>query len=359
MMHYIVVGTRPEIIKMSPLVEAFSKNNIDFRLVHTGQHYSYDMDRVFFDELELPNPDYKFDIGSGTHAETTSKILLNSERIMLKDIPESVLVEGDTNTVLGSALAAVKLNIKVAHVEAGLRSNDLRMPEEYNRILTDHISEYLFAPTNLARDNLLKENIDKDKIFVTGNTIVDAVYRNLGLSSKKSSIMDTLGLNKDKYILLTMHRQENVDDKRILADVIDALNKISAHYGIKIIFPIHPRTEKNLINFNLNKELSKDILKINPTGYLDFLELEKNARLILTDSGGVQEEACILKIPCVTLRLSTERPETVHVGANVVAGLKTEGILNSVETMINKKRSWSNPFGDGNSSKKIVKVLMQ
>ena len=359
MMHYIVVGTRPEIIKMSPLVEAFSKNNIDFRLVHTGQHYSYDMDRVFFDELELPNPDYKFDIGSGTHAETTSKILLNSERIMLKDIPESVLVEGDTNTVLGSALAAVKLNIKVAHVEAGLRSNDLRMPEEYNRILTDHISEYLFAPTNLARDNLLKENIDKDKIFVTGNTIVDAVYRNLGLSSKKSSIMDTLGLNKDKYILLTMHRQENVDDKRILADVIDALNKISAHYGIKIIFPIHPRTEKNLINFNLNMELSKDILKINPTGYLDFLELEKNARLILTDSGGVQEEACILKIPCVTLRLSTERPETVHVGANVVAGLKTEGILNSVETMINKKRSWSNPFGDGNSSKKIVKVLMQ
>lgn len=359
MTHYIVVGTRPEIIKMSPLVEAFSKSNIDFKLVHTGQHYSYDMDKVFFDELELPNPDYKFNILSGTHAETTSKVLLNSERIMIKDTPESVLVEGDTNTVLGSALAAVKLNIKVAHVEAGLRSNDLRMPEEYNRILTDHISEYLFAPTNLARENLLKENIDKDKIFVTGNTIVDAVYRNLELSSKKSGIMNRLGLDKDSYILLTMHRQENVDDKKILANVVDSLNKISANYGIKIIFPIHPRTEKNLVNFNLNKELSKDILKINPTGYLDFLELEKNAKLILTDSGGVQEEACILKVPCVTLRLSTERPETVHVGANVVAGLKIEGILNSVETMINKKRSWGNPFGEGDSSKKIIKILMQ
>lgn len=356
----IILGTRPEIIKMSPIINACEEENIQYQLIHSGQHYSYEMDKVFFQELELPEVDYNLDVGSGTHAGQTAKILAGVEKILIKENygkNDIVLVEGDTNTVLASSLAATKLRIKVGHVEAGLRSYFRGMPEEINRTLTDHISDYLFAPTENAKKNLLREGIDKDKIFVTGNTIVDSVYQNLAIAKEKigSKIFKKLNIDKGNYFLLTLHRQENVDIEERLKGVVDGLNLISKKYNLPIIFPIHPRTKKMIEKFNL--ESDKNIKMISPIGYLEFLQLEANAKLILTDSGGVQEESCILKIPCVTLRDNTERPETIEVLGNILVGCDKKKIIKGAELMLNKKRDWKNPFGDGNAAKRIVKIL--
>ncbi|CAB3289173.1 UDP-N-acetylglucosamine 2-epimerase [Methanocaldococcus lauensis] len=358
----IVLGTRPEIIKLSPIIRVLEKTNIDWNIIHTNQHYSENMDKIFFDELNLPKPKYNLGIGSGTHGEQTGKMLIKVERVLLKEKPNVVIVQGDTNTVLSGALAASKLKIKIAHVEAGLRSFDRNMPEEINRVLTDHISDYLFAPTDIAKNNLLREGIKENKIFVVGNTIVDATLQNLKIAEKNENVkkfFNTLKNNGD-YFLLTLHRSENVDNKKRLKNIIEGILYLTKIYDEHIIFPIHPRTKKRLEEFNLLNKLKNNekINIIEPVGYLEFLMLEKNAKLILTDSGGIQEEACILKTPCITLRDNTERPETLSVGANILVGDDKEKLINAVNIMLNKNRNWENPFGDGKSGEKIVKILI-
>ena len=341
---------------MSPIIRECEQRNLDYFVLHTGQHYSYNMDRVFFEQLELPDAKYNLDIGSGSHAEQTGKMLIGIEKILLKEEPDVVLVEGDTNTVVAGALAAVKLHIKVGHVEAGLRSYYREMPEEINRIVADHCADYLFAPTEKAKEILLGEGIEEEKIFVTGNTIVDAVYQNLEIAQKKANILAELGLEKQNYFLVTAHRQENVDNKQRFDGILKGLQLINKEYDMPVIYPIHPRARKRMKEFGLNAD---GIELIEPLDYLSFLQLEANAKLVLTDSGGVQEETCILKVPCVTLRDNTERPETLEVGSNMLAGTQPEKILNMVEKMINKKKDWENPFGDGKAGKRIIKILMK
>jgi len=351
----IILGTRPEIIKMSPIVRYLKEKSVDFFILHTGQHYSYEMDRIFFQELELPDVDYNLEVGSSTHGQQTGRMLSEIENVLLKEKPDNILVQGDTNTVLAGALAASKLGIKVGHVEAGLRSFDRSMPEEVNRVIADHLSDYLFAPTVTAQQNLIREGISNEKIFVCGNTVVDALFQNIGISENKLSVLDDLDLQKGGYFLVTAHRQENVDNEDHLNDIVHGLLCLYQRYGLPIIFAAHPRTAKRLADFNIT--LPDEIKTIQPPGYLEFLQLEKYAELVLTDSGGVQEETCILKVPCVTLRNNTERPETIDVGSNILVGTDPSKILDGANVMINKPRDWINPFGDGKASEKIISVL--
>ena len=357
----IVVGTRPEIIKMSSIIgeckrrKQESSDNFDYFVLHTGQHYSYNMDQVFFEQLELPAPKYNLDVGSGSHAEQTGKILVGIENVLIKEKPDVVLVQGDTNTVLAGALAASKLHIKVGHVEAGLRSYDRGMPEEINRVLVDHISDFLFAPTEKSRQILLTEGIPEEKIFITGNTIVDAVHQNLKLANETENILEKLGLKQQEYFLVTAHRQENVDDKSRFQGILTGLQGISKEHGLPVVYPIHPRAKKMIKEFDFEPN---GINLIEPVDFLDFLQLENNARIVLTDSGGVQEETCILGRPCVTLRDNTERPETIDVGYNVLAGTQSEDIIDSVfSIMSNREIGGDSPFGDGRAGEKIVDIL--
>lgn len=349
----IILGTRPEIIKMSPIIRECEKLNLDYFIIHTGQHYSYNMDRMFFEQLELPDTKYNLNIGSGSHAEQTGNMLIGIEKVLLEEEPDIVLVEGDTNTVLAGALAAVKLGIKVGHVEAGLRSYDRKMPEEINRILTDHCSDYLYAPTENSRIILLGEGLPEDKIFVTGNTIVDAVYQNLEFADKKGDALKNLGFSQGVYFLATVHRQENVDDRMCFSSILKGLEFVSEEFNIPIVYPVHPRAKKRMKEFRFNPKL----ILLDAVDFLTFLQLERSASLILTDSGGVQEEACILGVPCVTLRDNTERPETVDVGANIIAGTKPNDILEKSKFMLKRELRWNNPFGDGNAAIKIVSLL--
>lgn len=351
----IILGTRPEIIKMSPIIRECENRELDYFTLHTGQHYSYTLDKIFFRDLELPDAKYNLNIGSGTHAEETGTMLIGIEKVFAKEKPDVVLVEGDTNTVLAGALAAVKLGIKVGHVEAGLRSFDRSMPEEINRILTDHCSDYLFAPTMKAKENLLREGVEENKIFVTGNTIVDAVYQNLEIAKRKVDVLKMLNLNPEEYFLVTAHRQENVDVKERLKGIFDGLKLVYDMFNFPIIYPIHPRTMEKINVFRLG--VPKGIKLIEPLGFLEFLQLEANAKLVLTDSGGVQEESCILKVPCITLRDNTERPETLEVGSNILAGTNKGRVLKCSKEMIDKKRNWNNPFGDGKAGEKIIEVI--
>ncbi len=351
----IVLGTRPEIIKMSPVIRVCEHLGLDYFIIHTGQHYSYNLDKIFFEQLELPNARYNLDAGSGSHAEQTGKIMSGVEKILMnEEQPDIVLVEGDTNTVLAGALAAAKLGIRVGHVEAGLRSYDRSMPEEINRVLTDHCSDYLFAPTEKARQILLGEGIPDNKIYVTGNTIVDAVYQNLSISDDGMDPLNELELSPEGYFLATAHRQENVDVKSRFEGIIKGLELVTREFDLPVVYPVHPRARKMMNLFGLR---ANGVELIEPVDYLSFLRLESEAKLVLTDSGGVQEEACILKVPCVTLRENTERPETLEVGSNVLAGAEPERILECVRAMLNVENSWQNPFGDGRAGERIVEIL--
>jgi UDP-N-acetylglucosamine 2-epimerase (non-hydrolysing) len=352
----VIVGTRPEIIKMAPIIRECQRSNLNYFILHTGQHYSYNMDKIFFEQLELPEPIYNLDIRSGSHAEQSAKIILRMENILIKEQPNIVLVEGDTNTVLAAALTASKLHIKIGHVEAGLRSYDRSMPEEINRILTDHCSDYLFAPTKKSRQILLKEGIPQKNIFVTGNTIVDAVFQNIKLANKKVNILHDLDLKKQEYFLITTHRQENVDDQKRFSGIVDGLKQVHKKYNIPIIYPIHPRSRKKLYDFKLNID---GITLINPLDFLSFLQLENNAKVVLTDSGGVQEETCILGTPCVTLRDNTERPETLDVGSNILSGTNPKKILKCISIMYDRHNKWKNPFGSGKAGKQIIGILKE
>jgi len=352
----IVLGTRPEIIKMSPIIRVLEKKSIDFFILHSGQHYSYNMDQVFFEQLRLPQPKYNLKVGSGTHAEETGKMMIGIEKVLLDEKPSIVLVEGDTNSVLAGSLAAVKVGLDVGHVEAGLRSYDRSMPEEINRIVADHISQILFAPTEKARGNLLYEGIKEEKIHVTGNTIVDAVYQNLELANESlgKRFLESLGIVEGNYFLATVHRQENVDNPKRFKGILEGLKLVQDYFGMPIVYPIHPRSRKMMKEYGFDPG---KIVLTEPIDYLSFLTLESRAKLVFTDSGGVQEEACILKVPCVTLRDNTERPETIEVGANTLAGAEPKRILEKTKLMIDDDRGWPNPFGDGKAGERIVSIL--
>jgi UDP-N-acetylglucosamine 2-epimerase (non-hydrolysing) len=349
----LVFGTRPEIIKLSPIMRYCESKKMDYFMVHTGQHYSYSMDKVFFSELSLTKPKYRLNT-SRAGASQIGVMISEIIKIFSKNRPDIVLVQGDTNSVLAGALAASTLGIPVGHVEAGLRSFDRAMPEERNRVLTDHLSSLLFAPTKEASENAAKECIEAKKIFITGNTIVDATYQNLELS-RKSNILKKMKLTKKQYILATVHRQENVDNKERFSNILRGFEAIQKRFDMPVICPLHPRSRKMMKRFGIKAQITLT----EPLGFLDFLQLENNARLILTDSGGVQEEACILGVPCVTLRNNTERPETIKVGMNMLAGTNPERILRSAEKMINIRAGKKNPFGDGKATEKIMDIVMK
>ncbi len=352
----VLVGTRPEIIKLAPVVHACEKTGIPCSIIHTGQHYSETLDAVFFEQLELPEPAYNLEVGSGPHGEQTGKMLIGIERILRQENPEVLLVQGDTNSVLAGALAASKLEVELGHVEAGLRSFDRQMPEETNRILADHVAEYLFAPSQQSKDHLLAEGIDSDRISVTGNTIVDALEQYRSVAQQQSTILEELDLTANRYFLMTAHRQENVEDTKRLGSILEGVAATAADYNLPVVYPVHPHTQQQISEFEIS--VPDRIRLIKPCEYLDFLRLEAEAKLILTDSGGVQEEACILGVPCVTLRNSTERPETLAVGANELAEPQPESLAESIDRMIAKSGDWENPFGDGQASKRIVQTVV-
>ena len=305
-----IIGTRPQFIKCAPISKELRKYHQEL-LIHTGQHYDFEMSKLFFDQLGIQEPDYNLGVGSGNQGEQTGKMLIEIEKVLLKEKPNFVLVFGDTNTTLAGALAASKLHIKVGHIEAGLRSFDRRMPEETNRVLTDHCSDLLFCPTETAVKILGTEGIEKG-VYLTGDVMVDALKENIKIAEQKSMILDQLSLKQEEYYLATIHRPENTDAFCVIE---------------KIVFPCHPRTEKLLKQFGLWDMLTKKVKVMKPIGYLDMLMLEKNAKKILTDSGGVQKEAYILKVPCITLRENTEWVETIEDGWNVLAGANKEKIF--------------------------------
>jgi len=352
----LIAGTRPEIIKMAPVIRALEEQSQSYVFVHCGQHYDYNMSQKFIEELELPTPNYGFKVKANSAGQQTSKILTLMERVVKKEKPDVVLVEGDTNGVLASALAAIKLNVPVGHVEAGLRSFDLRMPEEHNRRLVDHLSKYLFAPTETAKKNLKREHV-WGSIHVTGNTVIDAVIQHMPLAEKKSNIMDTMRFKR--FALVTAHRAENVDDTAVLENFVEAFIESS----IPIVYPVHPRTRKRLRQHKMWNKLStaQNIQLLEPSSYFDFLVLMKNCEMLITDSGGLQEEATAppIRKPVLIIRLSTERPEAVEAGFAKLVGVEKQGILKAIEQTLAKENKLpkTSPYGDGAAAKRIVQIL--
>ena len=348
-----VVGARPQFIKMAPVSRELRKHFEEI-VIHTGQHYDYEMNRIFFEQLNIPEPDYYLGVGSGSHGYQTGEMLKKIEEVLVREEPDIVLVYGDTNSTLAGALAAVKLHIKVAHVEAGLRSFDKRMPEEVNRVLTDHVSDYLFAPTETAVKNLHNEGI-REGVYLTGDVMYDALLHNIRIARKESKILTELGLTPGEYILATVHRAENTEGRERLESIIEAF----IESGELIVFPAHPRTRKYLEAYSLIDEVEKagNVLMIPPVGYLDMLALEENARKILTDSGGVQKEAYFLKVPCITLRERTEWIETVEDGWNILVGAEREKILRAIREFEPRGETYTYRFGDGKTSERIAKIL--
>lgn len=354
----LILGTRPEIIKMAPIVRACQKRHLDFFILHTGQHYSRELNTQIFKDLELPRPKYNLGVGGQPYRMQVGLMVRDIMEILKIEKPHVSIVQGDTISVLSGALASNRLGIKVAHHEAGLRSHDITMPEEINRVIVDQISDFLFAPSKEAVQNLKEESRNSHKVYLTGNTIVDAVLENAQIVDKKVNILNKLKLKTKKYIVVTAHRSENVDDPKRLQNIITGLELVGKNIKLPLIYPMHPRTKKNLQTFGI--KIPKEVKVIDPLSFLEFLQLEKNAALVITDSGGLQEECFILKVPCITLRDNTERPETVKFGGNIVAGNKPEKILSAAKKMLNKKiTSKAEPFGDGKAGGKIVDILVR
>ena len=354
----VVAGTRPEIIKIAPIVRALGKNKIPTIFVHCGQHYDYNMSRQFIEDLELPSPDYAYKIRAHSPGSQTAQIIKYMDKVLKETLPAVVLVEGDTNSVLAAAVAANKRDIAVGHVEAGLRSFDLRMPEEHNRRLTDHLSTFLFAPTERAKANLKSESV-WGKIYVTGNTAIDAVIQHLPIAEKKSKILKKIPF--EKFVLATAHRAENVDDMAVLKTLMEVI----ASSPVPVVYPMHPRTKKRLRQNNMYKKISKaeNVHILPPLGYLDFLVLMKKSELIITDSGGIQEEATAPSIrkPVLVIRLSTERSEAVETGFAQVVGLEKNEILASIKKSLARRKELprTSPFGDGTAADKIVEIIQK
>jgi UDP-N-acetylglucosamine 2-epimerase (non-hydrolysing) len=348
----IVFGTRPEIIKLAPLIKILNKKSTS--LIFTGQHYDYQMGMQFIKQLGIKKPDYTMKLPKGNPSTQIADIINKLSKFLVKESPDTVIVQGDTNTVLAASIASLKSNIPVSHVESGLRSNDWRMPEEHNRIAVDHISELLFAPTLISKNNLVSEKVH-GKIFVTGNTVIDAINQFAKISKNYS----TLSIDVKDYALMTLHRSENVDKKEILSSIIKGILDSNQNF----VFPIHPRTYKQLKKFGLYNKLkiSKNILMLNSVGYFEMLELMKNCQYIVTDSGGIQEEATasMIRKKVVIVRKTTDRPETVLSGFSEIAGTKSSNILKYLKktadnpTIGNKK----SPYGKGNASKIISQQL--
>ncbi len=358
----IILGTRPEIIKMAPVVDQIEKNAVKNILIHTGQHYDHEMSEGFFIDLELKKPDYNIGVGSGSHGKQTAAMITSLEDILFDEKPDLVMVQGDTNAVLAGALTASKLNIPVGHVEAGLRSYDKTMPEEINRQMADIASTMFFVPTEEAGLNLLFENINPHDIFITGNTIVDACKRHLKIAERRSTIISELDIAGD-ILTLTLHRAENVDDPVRLKNIISSILELE---DITVVFPVHPRTSKALKALGVYDLLqnSPNIKIIKPIGYFDFLQLLSRSKYVMTDSGGIQEEAITLNIPCMTLRYNTERPETVTAGGNILVGADKDRILKTYHDISNDPARYNamkrakNPYGNGDSSKRILKAVI-
>lgn len=356
----VVLGTRPEIIKLAPAVWALERYAVPYALIHTGQHYSYEMDRLFFDALDLPEPTLNLKAGEAgaRHGAQTGLMLQRLEQAFVELGIDRAMVHGDTNSTLAGALTAAKLNLPIAHVEAGLRSYDRSMPEEVNRVVTDHISTHLFAPTAQAAANLAAEGI-RTGVEVTGNTIVDTVFRLRGRFEAGQELA-RLGLKAKEYLFLTLHRQENTDDPGRLREILRGLHLAAAQTGLPLVFSLHYRTKERLAAAGLMGQLEA-IPRLRvlhpPVGLFESLELQYHALVVLTDSGGLQEESCILGTPCVTIRENTERPETLAIGSNVLAGYSAEGIAAAVGQMAGRQPNWQNPFGDGLAGQRCVASL--
>lgn len=346
-----VVGVRPQFVKASVVSRELRKSNKEC-LIHTGQHYDYEMNKIFFEELGIPEPDYYLGVGSGSHGQQTGEMLRKLEEVLMVEKPDLVLTYGDTNSTLAGALAASKLGIKNAHIESGLRSFDKSMPEEINRILTDHCSDILFCPTQNAVNNLEEEGITKN-VYLTGDVMVDSLLLNKEIAEAKSSLLNDLNLKTRDYIVVTIHRASNTDNFENLRNIIEALRELNEN----IIFPIHPRTEKLLKNYNLYDSLPSSVTLVKPLGFLDFIKLMNHAKMILTDSGGVQKEAYILKVPCVTLRENTEWIETIKDGWNVLVGSNKEKIIKTVNGFMPSVQEHCNRFGDGSASNRIAAAI--
>jgi UDP-N-acetylglucosamine 2-epimerase (non-hydrolysing) len=358
-----VVGARPNFMKVAPIVAAMKKRPNDFLplVLHTGQHYDVSMSDAFFTDLDLPNPDIHLGVGSASHAAQTAAIMERFEPVVLREQPDWVLVVGDVNSTIACSLVCVKLGIKVAHVEAGLRSRDRTMPEEINRLLTDQIADLLFTPSADADQNLLAEGIPRERIRFVGNIMIDSLFTNLNRASA-CKIKSRLGVTERQYAVLTLHRPSNVDNRETFERILTALEVIAAH--LPIIFPVHPRTRKTIAQFGLNDRIaaSTNIRLIEPLGYLDFLNLYSGARLLLTDSGGIQEETTALGIPCLTLRENTERPITVEMGTNVIVGTDTKKIVSEAAAILKgggAKKAQQPPLWDGQTADRILDVLLR
>lgn len=351
-----VVGARPQFIKAAAVSRVLrAVPGVREVLVHTGQHYDDNMSRVFFEELEIPEPDYHLGIGGGTHGQNTGRMLEAIESVLVKERPDWVLVYGDTDSTLAGALAAVKLHIPVAHVEAGLRSFNRRMPEEINRVLTDHASDVLFAPTETAVRNLLREGIPEDRIHLVGDVMYDAALYYGVKAERESRILERLGLAPKGYILATVHRAENTDDRERLRVILEALGEV--HQEVPVVFPVHPRTRKRAEAFGLGDYLEK-VVALEPVGYLDMVMLEKNARLIVTDSGGVQKEAYFYRVPCVTVREETEWVELLETGWNhLAAPQNAKDLALAILHRIRAEGAEINLYGDGRASQRISDSL--
>lgn len=349
-----VVGARPNFVKLKPIHDIL-KNDYCHEIIHTGQHYDYRLSEIFFKEFKLPIPDYNLDVGSGSPGYQVGEMIQKIENILVTRNYDLVLVYGDTNSTFAGAFAAVKSNIRVAHVEAGLRSFDRRMPEEINRILTDNLSEFLFAPTNTASTNLHCERIN-GKIYETGDLSVEVISEAKKLASK-SSITRDLNLSLKDYIIFTMHRAENTEFNESFISIIKAFQSLSE---IKIVFPLHPRTRKILEQKNLYHHLEncKNVLIIPPAGYIDFISLVQNANKIITDSGGLQKEAYLLSVPCITIRRNTEWKETVDVGWNILTDTNTDKIVHAVRKWNPSNIRRTDVLGNGDTSKIIKKIIM-
>ncbi|MBL7075178.1 UDP-N-acetylglucosamine 2-epimerase (non-hydrolyzing) [candidate division KSB1 bacterium] len=358
----LIVGARPNFMKAAPVYGELKKvpGRFSVRLIHTGQHYDDKMSRIFFQELNLPHPDIYLGVGSGTHGVQTAKVMMAYEEALLKDgenKPDLVLVVGDVNSTLACSLAAVKLHIKVAHIEAGLRSFDWEMPEEINRLVTDTVSDLLFTTCEDADQNLLKEGHSPDQIHRVGNVMIDSLLEYLPLTDR-STILEKLGVQPKGYALVTLHRPANVDVEGQLGDFLDAFAEIQTE--IPIIFPAHPRTQKMIRKFRISQARTKNLKITDPLGYLDFIKLEANSRFVMTDSGGMQEETTVMGIPCLTLRKNTERPVTIRVGTNTLVGVNREDIVREARKILSGrgKKGKVPEFWEGRAAERIAKVIM-
>ena len=351
----VVIGARPQFIKAKRELDELNRiTQVTTTVIHTGQHYDYEMSRLFFDELDIPEPDYDLGVGSGEQGVQTGTMMIGMEEVLKKHAPDMVVVFGDTNSTIAGALAAAKLNIPVAHIEAGLRSYNRKMPEEINRVLTDHVSDLLFCPTTASVENLKKEGITEG-VFEVGDVMFDTWLSSIKVAEERSGILDTLGLTSGGYYLATVHRASNTDNIDILRGILEALSELD----LPVVFPVHPRTRKaigRIIDLSARRN-SEQLMLIDPVGYLNMIFLEKNARKIITDSGGIQKEAYFAKVPCVTLREETEWVETVEAGWNVLTGLDRENIVKIVkETDTGTRGNIS--YGNGESSKRICQHIV-